>query len=168
MRNQLAALAAAALFALPAAAAQTEAKPEAKPLPKPKPRAQPVVKKLLQCKIGPYEKQTRFAMETANGKPVYLAYWSSNGPYRCSFEAAPGDGKTRWMDSSLGIVVTLLSGTLIVEDDKTHFTITARDVDRMPYCGTFGVISGVLTVPKDKQECTWQEKSSDEAGHLPP
>lgn len=163
MRMRIIALA-AALLALPAAGAQTDAKPA----PKPKPKALPVAKKLLQCKIGPYEKQTRFAMETANGKPVYLAYWSSNGPYRCSFEAAPGDGKTRWMDSSLGIVITLLSGTLIVEDDKTHFTITARDVDRMPYCGTFGVISGVLTVPKDKQECKWEEKSSEEAGHLPP
>ena len=57
-------------------------------------------------------------------------------------------------------------GTLLIEDDKTHFTITAREVDRMPYCGTFGVISGVLTVPKDKHECTWEEKTSEDAGRL--
>ena len=37
----------------------------------------------------------------------------------------------------------------------------------MPYCGTFGVISGVLTVPKDKKDCTWEEKTSEEAGRLP-
>ena len=138
----------------------------AEPATAPKGKPRPVVKKLLQCKIGPYEKQTRFALETANGKPAYIAYWSSNGPYRCSFEAAPNDGKTRWQDSSIGIVVSMLSGTLLIEDDNTHFTITAREVDRMPYCGTFGMISGVLTVPKNSQDCTWVEKTSAEAGHL--
>jgi hypothetical protein len=140
----------------------------AEPANKPKSKPKPVVKQLLECKIGPYEKQTRFAMQTANGKPVYIAYWSSNGPYRCSFESSPNDGRTRWLDSSVGIVVSMLKGTLLIEDDKTHFTITAREVDRMSYCGTYGVITGVLTVPKAKnnQECTWEEKTSEEAGHL--
>jgi hypothetical protein len=140
----------------------------AEPAQKAPPRAKPVVKQLLQCKIGPYEKQTRFALETANGKPVYIAYWSSNGPYRCSFESAPHDGRTTWLDSSVGIVVSMLKGTLLIEDEKTHFRITAREVDRMPYCGTFGVISGVLTVPKDKKDCTWEEKTSEQAGHIDP
>jgi len=137
---------------------------EPAPAAKGKPPTGP--KQLLQCKIGPYEKQIRFAMETVRGKPVYMAYWSSNGPYRCSFESAPGDGKSRWLDSSVGIVISLLSGTLLIEDDKTHFTITAREVDRMTYCGTYGKINGVLTVPKDKNECTWEEKTSEEAGKL--
>ena len=66
-------------------------------LQKPAVVKKPLVKKLFQCKIGPYEKQTRFAIETANGKPAYIAYWSSNGPYRCSFESSPNDGKTRSM-----------------------------------------------------------------------
>mgnify|MGYP003347152758 CR=1 FL=1 len=118
----------------------------AEPTRKPAAKARPVQKELLQCKIGPYEKQTRFAIETANGKPVYIAYWSSNGPYRCSFESSPGDGKTKWLDSSVGIVVSMLKGTLLIEDEKTHFRIVARDGDRMPYSGTFGVISGGLTV----------------------
>jgi hypothetical protein len=83
---------------------------------KPAATKKPVVKKLFQCKIGPYEKQTRFAIETANGKPAYIAYWSSNGPYRCSFESSPNDGKTRWLDSSVGIVVSMLEGTLLIED----------------------------------------------------
>jgi len=126
----------------------------------------PVVKKLFQCKVGPYEKQTRFALETANGKPAYIAYWSSNGPYRCSFESSPHDGKTRWLESSVGIVVSMLEGTLLIEDEKSHFRVTAREVNRMPYCGTFGVISGVLTVPKDKKDCVWEEKTSEEAGRL--
>ena len=140
----------------------------AEPAKKTAARPKPVLKELLQCKIGPYEKQTRFAMETADGKPVYITYWSSNGPYRCSFESSPGDGRTKWLPSSVGIVVSMLKGTLLIEDDKTHFTITAREVDRMTYCGTFGVISGVLTVPKSKKnpDCTWEEKTSEEAGHL--
>jgi len=154
-------LAAALAVACVAATAAEQAKNSA-------PRQKPVVKQLLQCKIGPYEKQTRFALETANGKPVYLAYWSSNGPYRCSFESAPHDGRTNWLDASAGIVISMLKGTLLIEDEKTHFRITAREVDRMPYCGTFGVISGVLTVPKDKKDCTWEEKTSEEAAHLDP
>ena len=155
------------LSSLLIAAGAQAAEPVAKPAVKPAIKPAYVKKEQLQCKIGPYEKQTRFIMETVKGKPVYIAYWSSNGPYRCSFESAPGDGKSRWLDSSIGIVVSLLSGTLLIEDDKTHFTITAREVDRMPYCGTFGVISGVLTVPKDKKDCTWEEKTSEEAGRLP-
>ena len=47
-----------------------------------------------QCKVGPYEKQTRLVMETVKDKPVYIAYWSSNGPFHCSFETWPGtDGR---------------------------------------------------------------------------
>jgi hypothetical protein len=105
-------------------------------------------------------------METVKGKPVYLAYWSSNGPFHCSFESWPGDGRARWLDSSSGMVISLISGTMLIEDDKSHYTITAREVDRMAYCGTEGVISGVLTVPKNKRDCTWVEKSSEEAARL--
>lgn len=138
------------------------------PKKKSQPRAQQrvAVKDRLQCKVGPYEKQTRLVMETVKGKPVYLAYWSSNGPFHCSFESWPGDGRAQWLDSSAGMVISLISGTLLVEDDKTHYTITAREVDRMAYCGTTGVISGVLKVPKNKRDCTWEEKSSEEAAHL--
>lgn len=160
MRSQFSVLIVAIVFGSTVNAAEPARKPAAK--------AKPVVKELLQCKIGPYEKQTRFALETANGKPVYIAYWSSNGPYRCSFESSPGDGKTNWLESSVGIVVSMLKGTLLIEDEKTHFRIVARDVDRMPYCGTFGVISGVLTVPKNKKDCVWEEKTSEEAANLDP
>ena len=69
-------------------------------------------------------------------------------------------------DKGVGIVVSMLEGTLLIEDEKSHFRVTARDVNRMPYCGTFGVISGVLTVPKDKKDCVWEEKTSEEAGRL--
>lgn len=151
---------------MPALACALAAGPAIAADPARKTKARPVVKEKLECKIGPYEKQTRFVMETVKGKPVYLAYWSSDGPYRCSFEAAPGDGRTRWLDSSVGIVVSMRSGTLLIEDDKAHFSITAREVERMPYCGTDGMISGTLTVPKNKQDCTWEEKTSAEAGHL--
>jgi hypothetical protein len=119
-----------------------------------------------QCKVGPYEKQTRLVMETVKDKPVYLAYWSSNGPYHCSFESWPGDGRARWVDSSAGMVVNLISGTMLIQREKGKFVLHAREVDRMPYCGTFGIISGILTVPTPKGECTWQETSSEEAGRL--
>ena len=120
-----------------------------------------------QCRIGPEEKQTRFIMETVQNKPVYLAYWNKVGGYRCSFEARrSGDGYTRWSETSVGTVIKLIQGTLLIERNGNDFEITLRDVDRMTYCGQFGLLSGVLTVPANKAECTWKEMTSEEAGDL--
>jgi len=121
-----------------------------------------------QCKVGPYEKQTRLVMETVRDKPVYLAYWSSNGPFHCSFESWPGDGRARWIDSSAGMVINLIGGTMLIEKSKDRFLIHARDVERMPYCGTEGLINGVLTVPIRKGACDWKETNEEEAGRLNP
>src|SRR5690606_38136308 len=103
-----------------------------------------------QCKVGPYEKQTRLVMETVRNKPVYIAYWSSDGPFHCSFETWPGDGRARWVDLKAGTVINLISGTMLIERNGDKYYVHARDVDRMPYCGTFGLISGVLTIPTKK------------------
>ena len=119
-----------------------------------------------QCKVGPYEKQTRLVMETVKEKPVYIAYWSSNGPFHCSFETWPGDGRARWVDSSAGTVINLISGTMLIEKSGDRYFVHARDVDRMPYCGTFGLINGVLTVPARKGDCDWHETEPEEGGKL--
>lgn len=120
-----------------------------------------------QCKVGPYEKQTRFVMETVKNKPVYIAYWSSDGPFHCSFETWPGDGRAHWVDSKAGTVINLIGGTMLIERNGDKYFIYAREVDRMPYCGTFGLISGVLTVPVKKGvSCDWRETSVGEAGML--
>jgi hypothetical protein len=119
------------------------------------------------CKVGPYEKQTRLVMETVANKPVYLAYWSSNGPFHCSFESWPGDGRARWMDTSAGTVINLISGTMLIERNSDKYLIHAREVDRQPYCGTFGTINGILTVPR-KGDCDWHETTSEQAGQLRP
>jgi hypothetical protein len=119
-----------------------------------------------QCQVGPYEKQTRLVMETVKEKPIYIAYWSSNGPFHCSFETWPEDGRAHWVDSSAGTVINLISGTMLIERNGDKFFIHAREVDRMPYCGTEGLISGVLTVPLKKGPCDWKETSSEEAGVL--
>lgn len=119
------------------------------------------------CKVGPYEKQTRLVMETIANKPVYLAYWSSNGPFHCSFESWPGDGRATWIDSSAGMVINLISGTMLIERNADKYLIHAREIDRQPYCGTFGTINGILTVPR-KGDCDWRETTSEEAGQLRP
>src|SRR5690606_16975505 len=116
-----------------------------------------------QCKVGPYEKQTRLVMETVRNKPVYIAYWSSDGPFHCSFETWPGDGRARWVDSKSGTVINLISGTMRIERNGDKYLVHASNVDRMPYCGTFGLISGVLTVPTKKGHCDWKELPSTEA-----
>lgn len=131
-----------------------------------RPVAKGPAKQRFQCKVGPYEKQTRLVMETVRGVPTYLAYWSSNGPFHCSFESWPGDGRATWVRSSVGTVINLISGTMLIERQGDNFFIRAREIDRMPYCGTDGVISGILTVPARKGECSWEETSSDEAGQL--
>lgn len=118
-----------------------------------------------QCKVGPYEKQTRLVMETVQNKPVYIAWWSSNGPFHCSFETWPQDGRAQWVESKAGTVINLISGTMLIERNADKFYVHAREVDRMAYCGTFGFINGVLTVPK-RGECAWQEVAMENAGKL--
>lgn len=165
LRALTAALAIAMALAMPTAIAQQP--PQKKMMQKGKPVATGP-KVTHQCKVGPYEKQTRLVLQTIQGKPVYLAYWSSNGPFHCSFESWPGDGRATWVDSSAGTVINLISGTMLIERNGDKYFVHAREIDRMPYCGTFGVISGVLTVPVRKGDCDWRETSSEEAGQLRP
>ena len=168
MRSSLTLLAAAAALVVMPAQAQQQ-KPQPKPVQAKKAAAPTGPKIRHQCKVGPYEKQTRLVMETIRDKPVYLAYWSSNGPFHCSFESWPGDGRAKWLDSSAGTVINLISGTMLIEKSKDKFVIHAREVDRMPYCGTFGQINGVLTVPTKRGViCDWKELEGDEAGKLNP
>lgn len=175
MLLRTAALAVALAFATSPAQAQQNAqkkdKPQAKSQAKSQARSKQRVaqgpKQRHQCKVGPYEKQTRLVMETVKNKPVYIAYWSSDGPFHCSFETWPGDGRAKWIDSNAGTVINLISGTMLIERNGDKYYIHAREVDRMPYCGTFGLISGVLTVPTRKgAPCDWKETSVEEAGIL--
>ena len=168
LRFAVMASAALAIGALPASA-QLKPEPKKAEAKKAAP-TRPVVtgpKERHKCQVGPYEKQTRFVMETVKSKPIYVAYWSSNGPFHCSFETWPGDGRARWVDSSAGTVINLISGTMLIERNADKYFIHAREIDRMPYCGTFGAINGVLTVPR-KGECDWRETTSEEAGRLGP
>ena len=100
-------------------------------------------------------------------KPVYIAYWSSSGPFHCSFETWPGDGRAHWVDSKAGTVINLIKGTMRIERNGDKYYIHADEVDRMPYCGTFGLITGVLTVPTKKgRPCDWNDMSADDGNVL--
>jgi len=148
-----------ALAAMPAAAQQKKA---------PGKQAVNGPKQTHQCKVGPYEKQTRLVMQTVKEKPVYIAYWSSNGPFHCSFETWPEDGRARWTDSKASTVIHMISGSILIEKNGDKYFVHARDVARMPYCGTFGAINGVLTVPIRKGDCDWKETESEEAATSAP
>src|SRR5512139_3179785 len=121
-----------------------------------------------QCKVGPYEKQTRLDMQTVKEKPVYIAYWSSNGPFHCSFETWPDDGRARWTDAKAATVIHMISGSIEIEKNGDKYFVHARDVARMPYCGTFGAINGVLTVPIRKGDCDWKETEPEDAATTVP
>jgi len=153
-------VAAAAAFALGFAAPAAVAQQKSANKSKGKAVAQGP-KERHKCQVGPYEKQTRLVMETVKDKPVYLAYWSSNGPFHCSFETWPGDGRARWVESKAGTVINLISGTMLIERNGDRYFVHAREVDRMPYCGTFGSITGVLTVPLKQGPCDWKETPSE-------
>jgi hypothetical protein len=149
-------------FALAPAYAEQNGKSKAKSK-----RVAQAPKQRHQCKVGPYEKQTRLVMETVKNKPVYLAFWSSSGPFHCSFETWPGDGRAQWVDSKAGTVINLIKGTMVIERNGDKYYIHANEVDRMPYCGTFGLITGVLTVPiKKGRPCDWQDMSEDDGNVL--
>jgi hypothetical protein len=148
-------MAAAVAVAAPPALAQQK-KQKGKPVAS-------AAKQRHQCKVGPYEKQTRLVMETVRDKPVYIAYWSSNGPFHCSFETWPGDGRARWTNSKGGTVINLISGSMLIEKNGDRYFVHARDVARMPYCGTFCSINGVLTVPARKGDCNWKETEPPES-----
>ena len=164
------AVAVAVAFALAPAYAQQNGKSKDNAAKAPKSKARPVVqgpKQRHQCKVGPYEKQTRVVMETVKNKPVYIAYWSSSGPFHCSFETWPGDGRAHWVDSKAGTVINLIKGTMRIERNGDKYYIHADEVDRMPYCGTFGLITGVLTVPTKKgRPCDWNDMSADDGNVL--
>jgi hypothetical protein len=165
------ALAVAVMFALAPAHAQQNGKSTAKPQQNAKSpahgkRVAQGPKQRHQCKVGPYEKQTRLVMETVKNKPVYIAYWSSSGPFHCSFETWPGDGRAHWVDSKTGTVINLIKGTMRIERNGDKYYIHADEVDRMPYCGTFGLITGVLTVPTKKGPCDWKDMSTDDGNVL--
>jgi hypothetical protein len=105
-------------------------------------------------------------METVKDNPVYLAYWSSNGPFHCSFESWPNDGRAKWIKSTAGMPINLVSGGMLIKRKRNQFVLHARDVDRMTYCGTDGVISGILTVALRKGNCTWVGTTSNKASEL--
>ena len=154
------AVAVAVAFALAPAYAGQNGKGKSK-------RAVQAPKQRHKCTVGPYEKQTRLVMETVKNKPVYIAYWSSSGPFHCSFETWPGDGRAQWVDSKAGTVINLIKGTMRIERNGDKYYIHANEVDRMPYCGTFGLITGVLTVPTKKgRPCDWNDMSEDDGNVL--
>ena len=170
MRLRSMAVAVAVAFALAPAYAQQNGKSKDSAAKAYKGKGRPVAqgpKQRHQCKVGPYEKQTRVVMETVKNKPVYIAYWSSSGPFHCSFETWPGDGRAHWVDSKAGTVINLIKGTMRIERSGDKYYIHADDVDRMPYCGTFGLITGVLTVPTKKgRPCDWNDMSADDGNVL--
>jgi hypothetical protein len=105
-------------------------------------------------------------METVKDNPVYLAYLSSNGPFHCSFGSWPNDGHAKWINSTAGMLINLISGSMLIKRERNQYILHAREVDRMTYWGTDGVISGILTVALRKGNCTWVVTTSNEASEL--
>lgn len=115
----------------------------------------------LMCTFGPYERQVRFAMELVKGKPSYIAFWNSSGAFRCSFDAKRDDAMSKWADYGDNTVITLLrgKGSALIEKERGGYLVRVQDLDRMPFCGTHGEITGILTMTRQKggkTECHWQ------------
>lgn len=122
--------------------------------------AQKTRTEIVACTFGPFERQVRFAMEWARGKPQSVAFWSSSGSYRCSFDAKRDDAFSKWADYGNSTLVTLLrgNGATLIEKEHNVFLIRVKELDRMRFCGTEGEINGVLTITRTKTrtECRWE------------
>jgi hypothetical protein len=115
----------------------------------------------LMCTFGPYERQVRFAMELVKGQPSYIAFWNSSGAFRCSFDAKRDDAMSRWADYGNHTLITLLrgKGSALIEKEHSGYLVRVQELDRMPFCGTTGEITGILTLTRQKggkAECHWQ------------
>lgn len=165
----LAVAAGATLLPGPVRPAEPPAKPTSIKTP-PAKKAPPVPRPLkpdhrMQCTVGEYAKQVRFVMQTNKGKPIYVAWWSSNGPFHCSFESRREDG--RWADSAAGTTIALRNGSLLIERQGDFYNVRVLEVDRMTHCGTEGAINGTLVVPRIRGVCTWTEPVPPETAPAP-
>ncbi len=155
---------AAALSVLSAAA--TAAEPAAKAsarTPRPPHAVQPGKKspalEKFSCSTGPNDEQVRLIVEAVKGRAMEFAFYSRLGTRVCSIHSRRGDGQTNWEDAEGAggkALVRLRTGNALLEYEAGHVKLTFSNVERMPYCGMYGDLNGVIEAIIKKPECGMQ------------
>ncbi|MEO7726345.1 MAG: hypothetical protein ABIS45_03775 [Burkholderiales bacterium] len=113
----------------------------------------------FSCSTGPNDEQVRLIAEAVKGRAMEFAFYSRLGTRVCSIHSRRGDGLTRWEDAEGGggkSLVRLLAGNALLEYESGHVKLTFSDVERMPYCGMYGDLNGVIEAVIKKPECGMQ------------
>jgi hypothetical protein len=71
----------------------------------------------------------------------------------CSIHGRRGDAYTKWLDKDNTSHIKLLTGGADFEYKPGHVKLKFSDVSRMPYCGMYGELNGVVEVISSKSEC---------------
>lgn len=114
----------------------------------------------FMCRTGPNDEQVRLIVEAVKGRAMEFAFYSRLGTRVCSIQSRRGDGQTHWEDAdgdSTKARVKLRSGHALVEYQPGHHVkVTFSDVERMPYCGMYGELNGLIEAVQKKAECGMQ------------
>jgi hypothetical protein len=107
----------------------------------------------LTCRTGPNDEQVRLVVVVVKGKPMEFAYYSRFGNKVCSIHGRRGDAYTKWEDKADASHIQLLAGRADLEYKPGYAKLKFSDVTRMPYCGMYGDLNGVVEVSSSKSEC---------------
>ena len=108
----------------------------------------------LTCRTGPNDEQVRLVVVAVKGKPMEFAYYSRFGNKVCSIHGRRGDAYTKWEDKADAAHIKLLAGGANLVYKPGYAKLKFSEVTRMPYCGMYGDLNGVVEVSRDKSECT--------------
>ena len=114
----------------------------------------------FMCRTGPNDEQVRLIVEAVKGRAMEFAFYSRLGTRVCSIHSRRGDGVTHWEDSEGGggtARIKLQTGHALLEYQPGHHVkVTFSDVERMPYCGMYGELNGLIEAVQKKAECGMQ------------
>lgn len=147
----------AALFAAVSAAHAADA---AKKHVEPAPKGKVIPLEKFMCRTGPNDEQVRLIVEAVKGRAMEFAFYSRLGTRVCSIQSRRGDGQTHWEDAdgqAGKALIKLRSGHALLEYlPGHHVKVTFSDVERMPYCGMYGELNGLIEAVQKKAECGMQ------------
>ena len=113
----------------------------------------------FSCRTGPNDEQARLIAQVVKGRVMEFAFYSRLGTRVCSIHGRRGDGLTKWEDveeKTGTTVIKLRSGSAQLEYKPGHVQLKFDDVERMPYCGMYGDLNGMIEADVKKPECILQ------------
>lgn len=124
----------------------------------------------FSCRTGPNDEQARLIAEVVKGRIMEFAFYSRLGTRVCSIHGKRGDAHTRWEDNDAHAghsVVHLQSGSALVEYLPGRVLVKFSEVERMPFCGMYGMLNGSVEAVIKKADCALQGVFDDSPNARP-